>query len=163
MEAANGVDVSISSLTDDTASRECWIGPQGVLKAELTTGAFAVEASAVSMDWVEELGRLAKDCGLRFLDCPVAGRPDVAGAGKLKIFAGGRREDVDALRPMFAAIGTHVAHMGPVGSGIAFKLIYNLMGATQVGHRGGYVCLRSSGNRSWRRSRVLVHRRYRKS
>ena len=132
MEAAKGADVIISSLTDDAASRECWTGPQGVLRADVNRGAFAVEASTVSMDWVKELSHRAREHGLRFLDCPVAGRPDVAEAGKLKIFAGGEREDVDALRPMFAAIGTNVTHMGPVGSGIAFKLIYNVMGAIQV-------------------------------
>lgn len=132
MEAALGAEVIISSVTNDSASRECWMGPQGVLETDVDPGAFAVEASTVSMDWVMELSRRAKEHGLRFLDCPVAGRPDVAQAGKLKIFAGGEREDVDALRPLFAAIGTHVTHMGPVGSGIAFKLIYNLMGAVQV-------------------------------
>jgi 3-hydroxyisobutyrate dehydrogenase len=132
MEAATGVDIIISSLTNDDASRECWDGPHGVLRANLKLGTFAIEASTVSMDWVKKLNELANAKGLHFLDCPVAGRPDVAEAGKLKIFAGGKREDVEALRPVFASISSGVTHMGPVGSGIAFKLIYNVMGAIQV-------------------------------
>jgi len=131
-QAAAGADLIVSSLTNDVASRECWAGPLGVLGAALKPGAYAVEASTVSIDWVRELAALAHARGLHFLDCPVAGRPDAAEAAKLKIFAGGAAEDVDALRPVFAAIGTEVEHLGPVGSGITFKLIYNVMGAVQV-------------------------------
>lgn len=131
-DAAAGAEIIISSLTNDDASRECWDGPQGVLRAELKPGVFAIEASTVSMNWVNRLNGLAKERGLRFLDCPVAGRPDVAEAGKLKVFAGGAAADVDALRPVLASISSGVTHMGPVGSGITFKLIYNVMGAIQV-------------------------------
>jgi 3-hydroxyisobutyrate dehydrogenase len=132
MEAASGVDIIISSVTNDDASRECWNGRQGALRGALKQGAFAIEASTVSMDWVNELNSLAKSKGLHFLDCPVAGRPDVAEAGKLKVFAGGEREHVDAMRKVLSSISSSVTHMGPVGSGIAFKLIYNVMGAMQV-------------------------------
>ncbi|MCC6949773.1 MAG: NAD(P)-dependent oxidoreductase [Bradyrhizobiaceae bacterium] len=132
MEAASGADIIMSSLTNDEASRECWNGRAGVLQGDLKHGAYAVEASTVSIDWVKSLAKLASAKGLRFLDCPVAGRPDVAEAGKLKVFAGGTREDVDTLRPALGAISAGVTHMGGVGSGIAFKLIYNVMGAIQV-------------------------------
>jgi 3-hydroxyisobutyrate dehydrogenase len=84
------------------------------------------------MPWVKELSELARAKGLRFLDSPVAGRPDVAEAGKLKIFVGGAPEDVDVMRPVFASVSSGVTRMGPVGSGIAFKLIYNVMGTIQV-------------------------------
>ncbi|MCC7038934.1 MAG: NAD(P)-dependent oxidoreductase [Burkholderiales bacterium] len=133
-EAAGGADVIISSLTNDEASRQCWSGSNGALQGEFKPGAYAIEASTVSIDWIRELARLAMDKGLRFLDCPVAGRPDVAEAGRLKVFAGGARQDVDALRPMLNAIsnGAGIIHMGPVGTGITFKLIYNVMGAIQV-------------------------------
>ena len=132
MEAARGVDIIISSVTNDDASRECWDGREGALRGAPKQGAFAIEASTVSMGWIRKLSGLAKAKGLRFLDCPVAGRPDVAEAGKLKVFAGGAREDVDAMRTVLAAISSGVTHMGPVGSGIAFKLIYNVMGTIQV-------------------------------
>lgn len=132
MEAAGGADIIISSVTNDEASRECWNGRQGALRGDLRRGAFAIEASTVSLPWVKELSELARVKGLRFLDSPVAGRPDVAEAGKLKIFVGGAREDVDVMRPVFASVSSGVTRMGPVGSGIAFKLIYNVMGTIQV-------------------------------
>lgn len=131
-EAASDAEVVISSLTNDIASRDCWTGDHGVLSADLKPGTFAVEASTVSLPWVAELDRLARDKGMRFVDAPVAGRPDVAEAGKLRVFAGGANADVDALRPTLAAISAGVTRFGPVGSGITFKLIYNVMGAIQV-------------------------------
>jgi 3-hydroxyisobutyrate dehydrogenase len=131
-QAATGADVIFSSLSNDDASRVTWTGPDGALQAELKSGAYAIEMSTVSLTWVAELNELARERGLHFLDCPVAGRPDVAEAGQLKIFAGGAVEDVDAMRPVLDAISKSVMHVGGVGSGITFKLIYNVMGALQV-------------------------------
>lgn len=131
-EAAAGADVIISSLTNDDASKVTWSGPDGALQAELKSGAYAIEMSTVSLTWVSELNELAKARGLHFLDCPVAGRPDVAESGQLKVFAGGSAEDVDAMRPVLDAISKSVMHVGAVGRGITFKLIYNVMGAIQV-------------------------------
>ncbi len=131
-EAATGADVIISSLTNDDASKVTWNGPDGALQAEPKPGAYAIEMSTVSLTWVSELNELAKARGLHFLDCPVAGRPDVAEAGQLKVFAGGSAADVDALRPVLDAISKSVMHVGGVGRGITFKLIYNVMGAIQV-------------------------------
>lgn len=131
-EAAAGVDVIVSSLSNDEASQATWDGPVGALQADLRPGAFAIEASTVSLGWVARLNGLATARGLHFLDCPVAGRPDDAEAGRLKIFAGGSAADVDALRPVLACISKSVMHLGNVGCGITFKLIYNVMGATHV-------------------------------
>ncbi len=130
--AVSGAQVVLSSLTNDEAARECWNGEHGALRGDFQPGAFAVETSTASLDWIRTLDRLARERGMRFLDCPVAGRPDLARAGKLKVFAGGAAEDVDAMRPVLASVSAAVMHMGPVGSGIMFKLIYNVMGAMQV-------------------------------
>ncbi len=131
-EAAVGADVIFSSLANDDASRVTWSGPDGVLQAELKPATYAIEMSTVSLPWVSELNELAKQKRLHFLDCPVAGRPDVAESGQLKVFAGGSAEDVEAMRPVLDAISKSVMHVGEVGSGITFKLIYNVMGAIQV-------------------------------
>ena len=131
-DAADGADVIMSSVTNDEASRAVWAGEDGALAARLKPGAFAIESSTVSLEWVAQLRDMANARELRFLDCPVAGRPDVAEAGELKIFAGGSAADVEALKPVLAAIGKSVMHVGDVGTGITFKLIYNVMGAIQV-------------------------------
>ncbi len=131
-EAVEGAEVVISCLTNDDASRDSWNGDSGALKGNFKPGAYAIETSTASLEWIRELDGLAQAKGMHFLDCPVAGRPDLANAGKLKVFAGGAKEDVDAMRPVLDAISAAVIHFGTVGSGITFKLIYNVMGALQV-------------------------------
>ena len=131
-EAAIGVDAVFSMLTNDEASRACWTGVDGVCAADLTPGTFVIESSTLSNPWALELSRLASARNLRFLDCPVAGRPDVAAAGQLNVFAGGNPQDVDAVRALLGAISKKVTHFGPIGTGNAFKLIYNVMGAIHV-------------------------------
>jgi 3-hydroxyisobutyrate dehydrogenase len=130
--AVAGADMVMSMIIDDNASRACWTGPDGALAGDFRPGVLAVESSSVSRDWVIELGGLAAARGLRFIDCPVAGRPDVAAAGELAVFAGGSPEDIDAARPVLAAIAKAVTRFGPLGAGISFKLIYNVCGTIQV-------------------------------
>ncbi|MPZ57827.1 MAG: NAD-binding protein [Rhizobiales bacterium] len=130
-EAVQGVDALFSMVIDDNASRAVWTGPDGVLDSA-ASGTLAVESSTVSSNWLRELGGLAAAKGLRFLDCPVAGRPDAAAAAMLVVFAGGKAEDLAAVRPMLEPMSRRIVHFGPVGTGIAFKLIYNVLGAVQV-------------------------------
>jgi 3-hydroxyisobutyrate dehydrogenase len=118
-------------VIDDDASRAVWAGPDGVLDSA-APGTLAVEGSTVSNKWLRELGGLAAAKRLRFLDCPVAGRPDAAAAAQLVVFVGGRPEDLAAVRPMLESMARRIVHFGPVGTGNAFKLIYNLLGAIQV-------------------------------
>ncbi len=135
-EAAAEADAIFSMVTDDAASRAVWTGADGALAANLGPGALAIESSSVSRDWVLGLSALATAKGLRFLDCPVAGRPDVAKAGALAVFAGGAANDVDAARAVLEPISKSVTHFGATGSGIAFKLIYNVLGTVQVAALG---------------------------
>src|SRR5262245_56126929 len=74
-DAVQNVDAVFSMVIDDDASRAVWAGPDGVLNSA-APGTLAVESSTVSNEWLGELGRLAAAKDLRFLDCPVAGRPD---------------------------------------------------------------------------------------
>jgi 3-hydroxyisobutyrate dehydrogenase len=130
-EAVDGVDAVFSMVIDDDASRSVWTGPGGVLESA-ASGTLAVESSTVSNAWLRELGHRAAAKGLRFLDCPVAGRPDAAAAAQLVVFVGGQAEDLAALRPMLEPMSRRIVHFGAVGTGNAFKLIYNLLGAIQV-------------------------------
>ncbi len=131
-EAARGADVVFSSLSDDTASRWAWTGPEGVLSGEVSDRLIAIECSTLSHGWVLELNGAVRSRGLRYIDCPVAGRPYAAASGQLVIFAGAEAPDLEEVRPLLAPLSKEIFHFGPAGSGTAFKLIYNLMGATQI-------------------------------
>lgn len=135
-EAAQGAEVVFSSVTNDEASRAVWTGSDGVLAAALPPSTIVVECSTLSHDWVMELAALASKKGVRYVDCPVAGRPHDAEAGKLRVFAGATPADLEAVRPLLEAFSTKIFHFGGVGAGTAFKLIYNLLGVIQVASVG---------------------------
>ena len=130
--AVEGADVVFSSVTNDDASREVWAGPQGILAGKLRPNTLVAECSTLSHDWVMELAALAQTKALRYIDCPVAGRPDAAEAGELRVYVGGSKEDLEELRPYIAPFSKKIFHFGPVGAGTAYKLIYNLLGVIQV-------------------------------
>jgi 3-hydroxyisobutyrate dehydrogenase len=131
-EAVEGADVVFSSVTNDEASRLVWTGPQGILAGKLRPNTLVAECSTLSHDWVMELAGVVKAKGLRYVDCPVAGRPDAAEKGELRVYIGGTKEDLEELRPYIEPFSSKIFHFGPVGAGTAYKLIYNLLGVIQV-------------------------------
>jgi 3-hydroxyisobutyrate dehydrogenase len=58
--------------------------------------------------------------------------PAAAAAGELTLLVGAGAADLDAARPLLAAIATSVLHFGPGGAGTAYKLAVNLIGAVQI-------------------------------
>ena len=130
--AADGAEAVLVMVSDDEASRSVWQGDDGVLRADLRPGAFAIECSTLSHDWVVELSAAAHRRGLRFLDCPVTGLPDAAAAGQLTLLIGSEPADVRDADPVLVPLSVERLHFGPVGAGTAYKLIINLMGAVQI-------------------------------
>jgi 3-hydroxyisobutyrate dehydrogenase len=131
-DAARGADAVVVMVSDDDASRRVWLGPDGVLAADLAAGALAIECSTLSHAWVGELAAAATGRGLRYVDSPVTGLPDAAAEGRLTLLVGAAPEDLAAARPVLEPLSTDVVHFGPVGTGTAYKLIINLMGAVQI-------------------------------
>ncbi len=131
-EAADGAAAIISMVGDDAASSAVWLGPDGALEGDPAAGAFAIECSTLSHDWVLELAGLAAQAGLRYIDCPVTGLPEQAAAGEIVLLAGAAGDDLAEARRLLAPIGRDIIHFGAVGSGTAYKLMVNLMGSIQI-------------------------------
>jgi len=131
-EACAGVDAILCMLTDDAASRAIWTGANGILTASPNAGALAIECSTLSHGWVLELAALARSHGLRYLDAPVTGLPDTAAAGALTLLVGADAADLAAARGLLAALSRRIIHFGAIGTGTAYKLIINLLGAVQI-------------------------------
>jgi 3-hydroxyisobutyrate dehydrogenase len=131
-EACGGADAVVSMVADDAASRAVWFGADGVLAGALARGAFAIECSTLSHEWVTELSAAARSRGLRYIDAPVTGLPDTAAAGDLTLLVGAAAADLEDARPVLNAFSQRVIHFGPVGTGTAYKLIINMLGAVQI-------------------------------
>lgn len=131
-EACQGVDAVISMVADDAASRTIWLERDGILAADIATNAFAIECSTLSHDWVIGLSARCKARGLRYIDAPVTGLPDVAAAGALTLLVGADPDDLHAVREILNSLASRIIRFGPVGTGTAYKLIINMMGAVQI-------------------------------
>jgi len=71
--------------------------------------------------------------GIDILDAPVSGGPHNIAAGALTIFVGGPDDAVARVRPVLAAYGDPILHVGPLGAGQAVKLTNNALFAAQIG------------------------------
>ena len=139
-EACGDADAVVSMVADDAASREIWFGADGVLAAMAARagsgtpgrGAFAIECSTLSHEWVMELSAAGRSRGLRYIDAPVTGLPDNATAGDLTLLVGAEPADLEEARPILDAFSNRVIHFGAVGTGTAYKLIINMLGAVQI-------------------------------
>jgi 3-hydroxyisobutyrate dehydrogenase len=130
--AADGAEAIFAMLGDDRASKEVWLGKAGALAGRPTAGAFAIECSTLSQSWVQKLAPAVAKRGLRHIDCPVTGLPNMAAAGELTLFVGAAEDDLAAVKPLLAPLCREIIHFGPVGAGTSYKLIVNLMGAVQI-------------------------------
>ncbi|MGC1520700.1 MAG: NAD(P)-dependent oxidoreductase [Steroidobacteraceae bacterium] len=130
--ACQGVDAVISMVADDAASRAIWLERDGILAADMAKNAFAVECSTLSHDWVTELSSRCKALGLRYIDAPVTGLPEVAAAGALTLLVGADADDVQSARGILDSLSGRIIRFGPIGAGTAYKLIINMMGAVQI-------------------------------
>jgi 3-hydroxyisobutyrate dehydrogenase len=130
-EAAAGAAVVISMLADVPVCRDVWLG-RGEALVDIAPGTTLIESSTVSVEWIEELDRAAKEHGCDLVDAPVTGSKPQAEAGQLLFLAGGSSATVNKVTSILKAMGRDVIHVGPVGSGARLKLINNFLSGSQV-------------------------------
>ncbi|HEX6512916.1 MAG TPA: NAD(P)-dependent oxidoreductase, partial [Chloroflexota bacterium] len=131
-DACADASAVFSMVADDAASRAIWLGAEGILTAELARGALAIECSTLSHDWVLDLASRAAGQGLRYIDSPVTGLPAEAAAGALTMLVGAAAEDLERARLLLGAMSNRIIRFGGVGTGTAYKLIINMVGAVQI-------------------------------
>jgi 3-hydroxyisobutyrate dehydrogenase len=126
-EAARGVDVVLLNLPTNDAVKAAVFGPNGVASA-VTTKQLLVDFSTIPVDECRShAARLARETGCRWIDAPVSGGPPAAASGSLTIMAGGEAADLARLQPLMQDIGARCTRMGPVGAGLAAKMINQLI------------------------------------
>jgi 3-hydroxyisobutyrate dehydrogenase-like beta-hydroxyacid dehydrogenase len=125
-EAAQSADVVMSSLPHPAAVREAYLGPHGVL-AGARGGTTLVDLSTIDPDTWKEVARVAGPRGLACLDAPVSGGPVEAASGGLVFLVGGEALVLERCRPILAALGTEIHHVGPLGSAQIVKIVNNVM------------------------------------
>jgi 2-hydroxy-3-oxopropionate reductase len=86
-----------------------------------------IDFSTVAPQTSRAVALAGAERGWRVLDAPVSGGEAGAIAGTLSIMAGGSAADFDAARPVFEAVGTTSALVGPHGAGQVVKAANQLL------------------------------------
>ena len=139
-EACDG-DVVISMLANDGAVEAVTFGDDGIL-ASLRSGATHVSSSTISVALSERLAAAHADAGQRYVAAPVFGRPEAAEAAQLFVVAAGEPSAVQAVSPVFDAIGqrTFVVSADPKAASLV-KLSGNFLIASVIESLGEAVAL----------------------
>lgn len=131
-DAAQGADIVISMLTDDTAARNVWMDTQTGAAAGLQPGAVAIECSTVTQGWVRQLADEVLRRSAQLLDAPVVGSRPQADAAQLIFMVGGDGPTLAQVRPVLSTLAAKVLHVGDVGQGAVLKLAVNALFAAQL-------------------------------
>jgi 3-hydroxyisobutyrate dehydrogenase len=123
-EAAQGADVVLLNLPTNDAVEDV----VSKLITALRAGQLVVDFSTIPVDACRaHAARVLKATGCRWVDAPVSGGPPAVEAGTLTVMAGGQEEDLQKLAPLMRDIAGRCTHMGPVGAGLAAKMINQLI------------------------------------
>lgn len=102
------------------------LGEHG-LQEGVKPGDVIVPMSTISPFQVKRLAQNLENRGIQILDAPISGGKEGAEAGTLSIMVGGDKTAFERCLPIFQAMGKNVRHLGDLGSGMAMKLVNNLL------------------------------------
>jgi 2-hydroxy-3-oxopropionate reductase len=128
-DAVRDAEVVITMLPDSPQVSEVAFGPFGIIKTLETAGSgvLYIDFSTIRPQTSRELARAGAEIGLRVLDAPVSGGEAGAIEGRLSIMVGGEPADFEAARPVFEAVGSSFALVGPHGAGQVAKAANQLL------------------------------------
>jgi 3-hydroxyisobutyrate dehydrogenase len=130
-EAARGCGMVIVCVFTDDQVGEVALGTDGLLAA-MAPGSTLVVHTTGSPTTVLALADAGRRSGVAVIDAAVSGSPDQVRAGQLTLLVGGDHAVVDPCRPVLAAYGAPILHLGALGNGMRVKLINNALLAANV-------------------------------
>jgi 3-hydroxyisobutyrate dehydrogenase len=122
-----GADVVLLNLPTTESVDAAVFGPRGIASA-LQPPQLLVDFSTIKVDRGRAFAqRLRDSTGCGWVDAPVSGGPPASAAGTLTVMAGGDAADIARLAPLMADVAARCTHMGPSGSGLAAKMVNQLI------------------------------------
>ncbi|MEE2662158.1 MAG: NAD(P)-dependent oxidoreductase [Pseudomonadota bacterium] len=121
-EATAGANFVMTCVGNDDDLRDVVLGEKGVFSG-MKEGAVLVDHTTTSAMVARELGEIAKEKGLGFLDAPVSGGQAGAENGALTVMSGGDESTFNAAEKIINCYGKTVVRMGPVGAGQLTKMV----------------------------------------
>jgi 3-hydroxyisobutyrate dehydrogenase-like beta-hydroxyacid dehydrogenase len=124
-EAAQGAEVVWMCVADTKAVESVVFGPQGAERS-LTSGMIIADSSTISPSATRQFAERVAAHGVRWVDAPMTGSKAGAEGGTLTFMMGGDEATIEALMPLFNAMGQKFFRMGETSKGQATKLAMNL-------------------------------------
>jgi 2-hydroxy-3-oxopropionate reductase len=125
------VDVIFTNLPDSPDVERVALGDNGII-AGAHPGLIYVDNSTIKPATARHIAKVLGQKGVQCLDAPVSGGDIGARQGTLAIMVGGPAEALEVVRPLFAAIGKSVTHVGDSGAGQIAKAANQIMVAAQM-------------------------------
>ena len=119
-------DVIVVCVSDTPDVAEVLFGDGGVAEGA-ASGSLVIDCSTIAPAATREFAERLGTQGVGLVDAPVSGGSEGAQKGTLTIMVGGTEGDVERARPVLAAMGSSITHMGPIGAGQATKAVNQVM------------------------------------
>ena len=120
-DAVRGADIVLTMLFDTDSVRSALESA----REGLAKGTVLLQQSTVGVDGAQELGALAEELGLVYVDAPVLGTRKPAEDGALVVLASGPEAARASVEPVLDAVGARTVWVGEAGQGSRLKLVAN--------------------------------------
>ncbi len=119
-DAAEGADIVITCVGNDDDLSDVVLGPQGVFST-LRKGGVFIDHTTVSARIARQIAVEARDTEVHCIDAPMTGSQIGAEKGTLTLMCGGRKDSIEAARPVMEAYSSRIVHVGKAGAGQTTK------------------------------------------
>ena len=122
---AESSDLIITCVKDADAVKQVLFGQNGVVSGKHDDMTVA-DMSTINPNAAKEISKKLHDEGIKSIEIPVMGGPNVAIDGKLVLMASGDKESFERFSQVFNTIANKTFFLGESGSAHSIKLAMNL-------------------------------------
>ncbi|HIC17155.1 TPA: NAD(P)-dependent oxidoreductase [Candidatus Poribacteria bacterium] len=132
-EVAENSDIIFTIVGFPEDVRHVYLGENGILTTA-KSGSIIVDMTTTEPSLAIEVYQTAQAQGISSIDAPVSGGDVGAREARLAIMIGGDQKAVDAIHPLFEAMGQNIIYQGKAGSGQHTKMCNQItISGTMIG------------------------------
>ncbi|CAG9833170.1 unnamed protein product [Diabrotica balteata] len=132
-DAAKDASIVITMLPTGDIVKDTLLADNGILKG-IPKNSLFIDCSTIEPKMAQELSKISKENGVRYIDAPVSGGVTGAEKGTLTFMVGGDKNDLKEAEPVLSKMGAKIFPCGDIGAGQIAKLCNNLiLGITMIG------------------------------
>ena len=143
--AVADAEIVVICVSDTPDVEAVLFGPGGLVEGA-APGTLVIDCSTIAPSGSWDFAARLREHRIAMIDAPVSGGSEGARKATLTIFVGGDAEDVERGRPVLAAMGRTITHVGPIGAGQAVKAVNQvILAGTYLGVAEGIVLAIKAG------------------